>query len=405
MAAVNCDEESNKAFCGSMGVQGFPTLKIVRPSKKPGKPIVEDYQGPRESKGIVEMVKSTIPNNVKRVTDKGLAAWLETGNDTAKAILFSNKGTTGALIKVVAMEFLGKVGFAQIRDKEEAAVEMFGITEYPTLVVLPGGTKEPVVFDGSFSKATLKDFVSQFVPVTDETPDGKQKPLKAKKATFTASTASAEEASSFSKASASHEASEAAEEAASATSETLEDNSNPTESPKPAVTPDAKPIPVPNRAPEIPALIEEKYLQEKCLGEKTPTCILALLPVVDGDDGVLPELATTALANLAELAGKHKDRGTKLFPFFSIPSRNTGSKTIRDSLKLGGTDTFELIAVNARRGWWRRLSDSGFDALAIETWVDNIRFGEGSKSVLPDELLPKSAGEEEQPAAPTHGEL
>ena len=33
VAAINCDEESNKPFCGSMGVQGFPTLKIVKPGK------------------------------------------------------------------------------------------------------------------------------------------------------------------------------------------------------------------------------------------------------------------------------------------------------------------------------------------------------------------------------------
>ena len=52
VAAVNCDDESNKPFCGRMGVQGFPTLKIVKPGKKPGKPIVEDYQGARSAKAI-----------------------------------------------------------------------------------------------------------------------------------------------------------------------------------------------------------------------------------------------------------------------------------------------------------------------------------------------------------------
>ena len=49
VAAVNCDEEANKPLCGQMGVQGFPTLKIVRPGKKAGKPLVEDYQGARSA--------------------------------------------------------------------------------------------------------------------------------------------------------------------------------------------------------------------------------------------------------------------------------------------------------------------------------------------------------------------
>ena len=38
VAAVDCDEEKNKPLCGSQGVQGFPTLKIFKPSSKKGKP-------------------------------------------------------------------------------------------------------------------------------------------------------------------------------------------------------------------------------------------------------------------------------------------------------------------------------------------------------------------------------
>lgn len=409
VAAVNCDEDSNKSFCGSMGVQGFPTLKVVKPSKKPGKPVVEDYQGPRESKAIVEYLKAAIPNNVKRITDKGLSGWLSNNNETAKAILFSNKGSTGALIKVLATEFVGKVGFGQIRDKEKASVEMFGVTEYPTLVVLPGGNQDPVIYSGAFSKLAIKEFLDQYVPATAEKSDPKQKPMgKAKEKE--SSEEDKESSSSFSKASASHESSDATEEAAKATAETLEDNSNPTESPKPAVTPDEKPVQLPNLPEPIPALIEEQYLREKCLGERTSTCILALLPAVEGDDAVLPETATAALASLAELAQKHTERGGKLFPFFNIPFRNAGSMTLRDRLALGGKDTFELIAVNARRSWWRRFGGQDFGPLAVETWVDNIRFGEGEKAKLPEDLLAtetvvKTATGEEETAVPIHEEL
>ena len=399
-----------------MGVQGFPTLKIVKPSKRPGKPIVEDYQGPRESKGIVEQVKSAIPNNVKRMTDKALDDWFQNNNETAKAILFSNKGTTGALIKVVAAEFLGKISFAQIRDKEKTSVEMFGITEYPTLVVLPGGTKDPVVYGGAFSKTEMLDFASRFVTADAAGPDKKQKQKPVQKAEPSTSTEDAvkseDAASSFSDASVSQESSQAKGEAAGATSETLEEGSNPTKSPEPAVTPEEKPIPIPNQSEPIPALLEEKFLHEKCLGERTSTCVLALLPVVEGEDVVLPESATTALASLAELAAKHVERGGKLFPFFSIPYRNTGATILRDSLKLGDDKTFELIAVNARRGWWRRFEGEEFDVLSVETWVDNIRFGEGKKDVLPEELLldakqdeSTSTEAEKETATPAHGEL
>lgn len=43
VAAVNCDEEGNKNLCAQQGIQGFPTLKIFKPSGKKGKPSVEGW--------------------------------------------------------------------------------------------------------------------------------------------------------------------------------------------------------------------------------------------------------------------------------------------------------------------------------------------------------------------------
>ncbi|KAL8799047.1 MAG: hypothetical protein Q9200_007638, partial [Gallowayella weberi] len=225
VAAVDCDNESNKAFCGSMGVQGFPTLKIVKPSKKSGKPTVEDYNGGRTTKDIVDAVKSAIPNNVKRISDKGLNSWLENNNDTAKAILFSEKGTTSALIKVLATDYLDRITFAQIRNKESAANEMFGITTYPTLVVLPGGAEPAIVFDGAFSKSAMKDFLDQYASSTKSKtapkPKKEQVPLAEPKKEEPSPTPAAEDQEAFSSASSSQSSEEeATPPAADATSET-----------------------------------------------------------------------------------------------------------------------------------------------------------------------------------------
>ena len=51
--------------------------------------------------------------------------------------------------------------------------------------------------------------------------------------------------------------------------------------------------------------------------------------------------------------------------------------------------TVEIIALNARRGWWRRFSgaDADFGAVAVESWVDGIRLGEGAKQKLPEGIV------------------
>lgn len=408
VAAINCDDESNKAFCGGMGVQGFPTLKIIKPSNKAGKPTVEDYQGARTASAIIDALKLAIPNHVKRVSDKALDGWFQSDNDTAKAILFSEKGTTGALIKVLASEFISTIKFAQIRNKETAAVQMFGVSDYPSLIVLPGGTREPVKYEGSFSKDAMKEFLVQYaVPKEDSLPK-KQKPLgnEQEKKKPTKKVASEPAPPAFTATFPSGISVEAFEDITDATSIDLDEPSQPTESPEPIVIPEdaPKPVPVVDLPAPIPILSEEKVLQELCLGEKTTTCILALLPAAaDEEDNLLPEVKH-ALSSLAELADKHVQRGSKLFPFYSIPVKNTGATTLRDALKLGGDSTFELIAVNSRRGWWRKYKAEGFEFKLVENWVDNIRFGEGEKGKLPDGLVIMEKDEEKEPA-PEHQEL
>lgn len=108
----------------------------------------QDYQGPRTAKAIVDAVVDKIPNHVTRITSKELDGFLSQNNDTAKAILFTSKGTTSAMYKALAIDFLGSAKFAQIRDKEKEAAEAFGITEFPKIVVLPGGDAPGKVYEG-----------------------------------------------------------------------------------------------------------------------------------------------------------------------------------------------------------------------------------------------------------------
>ena len=379
VAAVNCDEESNKPFCGNMGVQGFPTLKIVKPGKKAGKPIVEDYQGERTAKAIVDAVINKIPNHVKRLKDDDYQQWLEESK-APKAILFSDKGTTSALLKAISVDFLGAIDVAQIRESAKQAVEVFHVDKFPTLVLIPGGDKDPATYGGEMKKDAMVKFLSQ---AASPNPDPAPKKAKSSSSAKSDKSKASKASSSFSKSSESQASSEAKTAKASQTAETLEDESQPTESPDPKVATEEsqKPAKLPELAAPISSLLDALTLQHKCLNTKAGTCILALLP-----EETEPSVNTLqAVSSLSEIHHKHEAAKRNLFPFYQLPASNSQASVLREKLQLGSN--VELVALNGKRSWYRHYSKSSFSQAEVEDWIDGIRMGEGSKEKVPEGLI------------------
>ncbi|PGH23221.1 hypothetical protein AJ80_02637 [Polytolypa hystricis UAMH7299] len=379
VAAINCDDDDNKQFCGQMGVQGFPTLKIVTPSKKPGKPTVEDYQGPRSAKGIVDALVDRIPNHVKRLTDKDFDSWLADENSSPKAILFTEKGTTSAIIRSLAIDFLGSIKFGQIRNKEMSAVEKFGISKFPTLVVLPGGEKEALVHDGEMNKKAISAFLSQ---VAEPNADPAPKESKASKKKKKAEGSGKPSASSV-----------VVDDTATPTPEA---SSEPTEEDVESTSSKAS-VPKTPPAPPLQVLSSNVDLRNACLQPKSGTCVLAILPVPNVQGAEPPASAVQALGSLTEISHKHALRKGKLFPFYVLPDLVSDVSVIKEKLGLDPSGEVEIIAVNQRRGWWRRY-DAGengdFGVVEVEAWIDAIRLGEGKKEKLPEGFVLEEKAEE-----------
>ncbi|EFY87341.1 hypothetical protein J3459_015851 [Metarhizium acridum] len=375
VAAIDCDNEMNKQLCSRMGIQGFPTLKIVRPGKKPdGKPVVEDYQGARTAKAIVEAVVSKINNHVTKVTDKDLDAFLKPQGP--KAILFTDKGTTSALLRCLAIDFLGVISVAQVRNKEEKTVEKFGIKKFPTFVLLPGGDKEPIIYDGDLNK---KDMVAFLKQVGQPNPD----PAPAKP----------EVKSDNKKAPKSEKAQDKKTKASSSASPDTEDSattpeaSTQTDATEPAAsTPDVI---------SITTVTAKDTLVEKCLSSTSHTCVLAFIPVDASEN------SAKVTDSLSKLNTKYIHGHRQLFPFLAIPSNIEGLDSIRQALGL--EEDVELIAVNARRSWWRHY-EGDFDAESVEAWLDAIRMGEGAKRKLPMEIIAAEEVVEEESDKKTDAE-
>lgn len=350
VVAVNCDEEPNKPLCGQMGVQGFPTLKIVRPGKKPGKPLVEDYRGERTAKAIVDAVIDKIPSHVKRLKDADYEAWV--AEDAGpKVILFTNKGTVSPLLKAIAIDFLGGLDVAQIRDKEKGAVEAFGVEKFPTLVLLPGDGKEAITYVGEMKKDSIVKFLSQAATPNPDPPKKEKKPKSKPTKSSAAQTSSG---------------------------------------PAPGETGMAKPKPTPSAAASKPdatpvaLLAEPLAVQQKCLNDKAGTCVIALLPEEDTPS----ESTTLALKSLSEVQQKYD--GRKLFPFFQVPYANAQNAALRTTLELN-PGKVEIIAINGKRSWFRHFAAEDFHLAKVEDWVDAIRMGESPKKKVPDSLIVDAA--------------
>lgn len=370
-------------------------MKIIKPGKKAGKPIVEDYNGQRNAKEIVDAVIDKIPNHVKRVEDSTLEKFLAEANDTAKAILFTDKVKTSALLRAVAIEFKDSIAVAQIRDKEKASVELFGVTKFPTLILLPGGKEaKGIVYDGELKKAEIVNFLStstKIAPNPDPAPSkGKKSKAKDEKSKAKDEKKASKKKEEFEAASEKHAKEDGKTAGATATEEVLEEDATP--SPDPIVE-NEKPIRIPDPAPPIPLIPTEEELEKECLGPRTGTCILALLPK-DPDS-----VAGAAIGSLSEIAHKSKLHGRRLFPFYAVPHVNPSYEKIVSKL---GLKEMDVIAINGRRGWWRSLPRESDDIssedvaeVKLETWVDSIRLGEGGKKKLPEGLVPEEPVEEE----------
>lgn len=144
-----------------------------------------DYQGPRTAKAIADALGDRIPNHVTRVKDSSLGEFFKKDNSSAKALLFTEKGTTPPLWKSLAVDFLGAISFHQVRNGEQKVIDAFGVDSLPKVVLLPGGDKKALVYDGSLNKEDLFKFfaaVKEPIAESQESPKTEKAKSKAKDA-------------------------------------------------------------------------------------------------------------------------------------------------------------------------------------------------------------------------------
>lgn len=162
VGSVDCDVE--KELCGSFGIRGFPTVKLFGPDvNKKGVKEPTDYQGARTTSAMVNAALALLHDkNVQSVK----ASTLDTVLAGKKvALLFSKKPKASNLFKALSMQFGDRLTFAIISEKEakEGAAAKFGVTSYPTLIVVDNGAAPAAgSYSGKLKISDMAAFLDQF---------------------------------------------------------------------------------------------------------------------------------------------------------------------------------------------------------------------------------------------------
>ncbi len=73
---------------------------------------------------------------VSLVSTENIDAFKARDMQSHHVLLFTDKKSTPAIFKALSKKFLQKLFFGEVRSSDEALVKQFGVTEFPTLLVM-----------------------------------------------------------------------------------------------------------------------------------------------------------------------------------------------------------------------------------------------------------------------------
>ena len=161
------DTETGQQPPAALGqIQGTPTIKLFFPQKKSRKNAKKsvDYNGPRELKPMVKFAVEYMPNFVEKVEGVSghakFAAKAES-NGLPKVLLFSKSKGTKPLIKALSSVFRRRLLIGEVRSTKpnKELIGRFGVSSYPTLMLIGEEGSDPTVFEKKPTFNRLKNFL------------------------------------------------------------------------------------------------------------------------------------------------------------------------------------------------------------------------------------------------------
>lgn len=159
VAAINCHEEADDALCEDFMVYDTPKI-LVFPSNSRSEPLTYTgaiQYGPIASFGIAQM-----ESFVKLVTEANYESFVKEDFDKTKVLLFTSKKSTPPLLRALSKEFKGRIVFGEIREYNQALINKFQITTFPTIMVLGDpDTYTGVKYEGDQKKDQISKFLRE----------------------------------------------------------------------------------------------------------------------------------------------------------------------------------------------------------------------------------------------------
>eukprot|EP00271_Cylindrocystis_brebissonii_P000246 TRINITY_DN10300_c0_g1_i1.p1 TRINITY_DN10300_c0_g1~~TRINITY_DN10300_c0_g1_i1.p1 ORF type:complete len:814 (-),score=241.05 TRINITY_DN10300_c0_g1_i1:681-3122(-) len=159
--------------CVGAGIRALPAVKFYtwERQKNPytGKwykdpPI--GYDGDMKAKKVVEFASALLPGSFVNNVSSGASAdtFLKGEANVPKVLLFSAKEAVAPLYKSLALQFRGRLQFAQAKSSDEALSAKYDVQDFPSLLVLkvPEGPDNIVKYDGPMKALPIGEFLLEY---------------------------------------------------------------------------------------------------------------------------------------------------------------------------------------------------------------------------------------------------
>lgn len=157
VGAIDCSSEEE--LCEEFGIfaSQLPQLLLFTEAYSD---TGERFEGKKDWNSMATFATRKMQNFVSIVTPQNFDQIAEREPKRHKVLVFSEKRSTPALIKAFSKKYLDKLVFGEIRRDSAPQLEVeFGITKFPTIVVLTQGadaeSRAHVAYEGEYQADQL----------------------------------------------------------------------------------------------------------------------------------------------------------------------------------------------------------------------------------------------------------